>query len=352
MPDLSADRMAVDLAHINGRSDAAQWRSAWRARERWYSRWERDFNAALEALNRLAETNLDGAVDLATGQVRKADDPDEEEMRRQHLREIILAILDRLLRGIREGIDAGRAGATSVYAGLGLDTGEDAGQYTLDALGLNRTFRWYGQRDFLRDELAVRGSKIIQLLYGNHLEQLARIIADATNPAEPKTVDEVRKEILERWGQLTRAEAQRIARTETGIVWERTHWYAMRANGVRQVRWVVAHGPAIGVRVGPVCPRCMALSAGSPYDMGELAEIPPAHPNCRCTLIPVLDPRWLPPAEPWTGSEAPLPTEGLSSGDAWEAGRTVPKDVQVFKAGRLWGKASGSNGWAAPRGWK
>lgn len=344
--------MAIDLAHINARSDAAQWRSAWRARERWYSRWERDFRAVLGAADRLAQTNLPDAL-KAAGAVSK-DAGDMEDFTAEHRRELAEAVAQRLSAGIAQGLSAGRAGALATYLGLSLDTSEDAGQYTLDALGLNKTFAWASQRDFVRDALAVRGSKIIQNLYGEHLARLAQIVVDATNPREPKTVDELTREIITEWSQLTQSEARRIARTEAGIVWERTNWYAMRANGIGSVRWVVAHGPAIGVRVGPVCPLCLAKAAGSPYKMDELDEIPPAHPNCRCTLIPVVDARWLPPAEPWTGAERPLPTRGLSD----PRGTDVPTNVPVMKAGRLWGREglvrvdAPARGWTAPGlGW-
>jgi hypothetical protein len=63
-------------------------------------------------------------------------------------------------------------GAMAVYMSLAHDMSEDAGQHTLDQLGLNETFRWTSVRDMPRDPNAVRGSKVIQHAYGRHIEQL------------------------------------------------------------------------------------------------------------------------------------------------------------------------------------
>lgn len=333
----STERLLLDAAHLTQRPDASAWRAAWRHQERLYGRWEREFQAALTALDYLLQTNLQVIVEDALKEVHKS---------REH-RLSLGDVIQRLVRGFRQAIRGATRGWLAMYLGLAADAMEDAGQFTLDALGLNRTFRWASQRDFVRDELAVRGSKIIQHLYGNHVRRLAQIVVEATDPAHPQTVDDVVGTIMEQWERVAQSDARRIARTELATVWERTNWYTLRANGVRQVKWLTAQGPAIGVTVAAPCQHCLDLAAGSPYAMDTMTEIPPAHPNCRCTLVPVLDARWLPPAEPWTGSENPPPLRTLGNLD--RATQVDPNEGPVQKAGYIWGGLD-APGWSG-RGW-
>lgn len=199
-------------------------------------------------------------------------------------------------------------GGQAVYLSLAQDMSEDAGQHTLDTLGLDQTWRWTDPRDMARDQFAVRGSKVIQLAYGNHVGELQKMVVKATDPANPRSRKEVRDEIRKQWAEITRRDAERIARTETAAVWETTNFNAQRANDVTHFDWVIAHGPSIGGRKSePVCPTCLKLAANGPYAADEV-ELPPAHPNCRCTLIPSLSHDWLPPAETWSGGpDPPLP---------------------------------------------
>jgi SPP1 gp7 family putative phage head morphogenesis protein len=201
----------------------------------------------------------------------------------------------------------------NTYLSIAHDVSEEAGQSTLDQLGLNRTFRWNSVRDMPRDQFAVRGSKILQHAVGSHGRELARMVLEATDPANPRSSKSLARDIRRRWDILTRSQAERIARTETATIWETTNWNTMRANGIQKVEWTIAHGPNIGPpRSYPVCPLCLREAAGSPYPI-EGVSIPPKHPNCRCTLIPVLD-GWLPPAETWSGGpEPPLPLHPASA---------------------------------------
>lgn len=330
-------QMVADLAHIQSRPDRAQWLAAWRSRQRWFHRFERDFGAVLAT----ADRRLLPVVGRLLGQqTAKAEEPPPPAGRPLNVEEVIAAL------EAETAVDQFVQGAQALYVGMAMDAMGEAGQLTLDALGINKTWGWAGQRDFVRDALAVRGSKIIQEMYGNHLATLAAIIVAATAPASPKTIAQVTAQIREEWAAVARADAARIARTEVATVWERTNWYAMRANAVERVRWIVASGPAIGGKKSePVCLACMEKAAGSPYRMDALDEIPPKHPNCRCTLVPVIDARWLPPMQPFTGAEEPLPTAGLD--DA--AGTRVPRVVPVMKANRHWGPVTPS-GWSTAPG--
>lgn len=264
-----------------------QFFKAQRAIDRWERRWEDAFVPML-APRRVDELAAAGARDWEDVRMALGDG----------------ALMD-LIRSVIGSLRDFVSGGLAVYLSLGADTSEEAGQYSLDSLGLNQTFRWNSPRDMSRDLFAVRGSKVIQRLHGNHIEALRDIVIEATDPRHPKTARQVRREIEEEWDRLSRSEASRIARTETAAVWETTSFNVNRVNGVRWYDWIVARGPSIGPpRSAPVCKRCLRQAAGGPYPVNEV-ELPPLHPNCRCTLVPSLNRDWLPPAETWDGGPNP-----------------------------------------------
>lgn len=218
-------------------------------------------------------------------------------------------IRDRIHAQIGDHADYERGGM-GIYLSMAHDISEEAGQHGLDGLGLNRTFRWTTERDMVRDQFAVRGSKILQHAVGSHGDSLARIIVRATDPAHPQSLQQTVKQIRDEWGVLTKSEAERIARTETATIWETTHWNTMRNNNVRSVDWTIAKGPSIGPPKSlPVCPQCLEEAAGNPHPINEI-DLPPKHPNCRCHLVPRLPDDWLPPATTWDGGpQPPLPLQ-------------------------------------------
>lgn len=295
LQELAKLHQALELTRFSKRRDAPAWLRAWRAREKWDARWQRTFTKYMLLhqddvhLRKLAE---EGRKAWGVGRLRKAATPDAA------------GVAAALQSEINE--DQFVSGGLAIYLGLALDESEDAGQFTLDALGLDETFSWATQRDFVRDPFAVRGSKVMQQVYGTHRDRLAKMVIEVCNPAQPKTIDQLVKEIKSEWGQVTTKQARTIARSETASVWETTNFNAMNLNDVREVEWIVATGPAIGTKTFPVCERCLKRSAEGPYVMGEVVIVPPEHPNCRCTLVPIDDPYWLPPAEPWTGAETQL----------------------------------------------
>lgn len=275
------------------RGDSDDWRRAWRAREKWFERYERAAEGWYEDLQ--SRTNLDAAVREATRawsrtqrRIRKAAPPPSR---------------DEVIAALRQGLDprAWERGAVSAYVGLALDIGEDAGQFALDALGIDKTFQWASPRDFVMDPFRVQGSKVIQGTYGEHLNKLAGAVIRATRPGQPLGHGEVVRVIREEWSELRPWQARRVARTETARAWETINHNAMRLNGVRQIEPIVATGPSIGVETSAVDETCTDIAANGPYDMDDADMIPPYHPNCRCTVLPVYPDGWLPPRDPWAG---------------------------------------------------
>jgi phage portal protein BeeE len=85
---------------------------------------------------------------------------------------------------------------------------------------------------------------------------------------------------------LTEWQAVRIARTETAMAYCEGNRQAWEQQGVATKAWIVAGGP---------CPICEGIGEAYPNDIpiGEAFstgsgswQAPPAHPNCRCDLLP------------------------------------------------------------------
>lgn len=284
----------LEVVKVAKRPDFKQWQAAWRARERWDPRWQRALIAYMSQQLPFAPGDLDDLIaegEAAWGRGR---------LRKRKGQPSAL----RVVQFLRDFIDptAWLRGAMSVYLGLAIDTSEEAGQFTLDALGIDETFAWASPRDFVRDPFAVHGSKILQGVYGSHIDKLAQVVIDATDPAAPKTIGDVQRHVKNEWSKLTTAHARTIARTEVANVWEHTNFNAMALNGVEQFDWLIASGPSIGPpKSYPVCEHCLLMQVKSPIAKDDIETLAPLHPNCRCTLVHHLTDDWLPPAEPWTG---------------------------------------------------
>lgn len=293
--ELATLRAQAEWSMLEKRGDANAWRRAWRQRGRWERRWASAWYDRFTKTQR--QIDLEQTIKTAQSMWRPASLRFKKAKGEPSTEELATVITVQLSQ------EAFTKSAGAMYVELALAEGEDAGQFSLDALGLHKTFEWAGIRDFEANPFAIRGSKVIQGIYGEHMKQLARLVLEKTNPAEPKTIGQLTKEIKAAWPDVTRKHALTIARTESAHVWETTNWNALTLNGVREVEWLVASGPSIGPpKSYEVCELCLEKAANSPYVMDDVEEIPPLHPRCRCTVIQRYDPEWLPPAEPWTGA--------------------------------------------------
>ncbi len=193
-------------------------------------------------------------------------------------------------------------GGLQAYLGMALQTSESAGTYALKRMGLQQTWAWAHPQNMARDLFAVRGSKIVQNMYGEHMTKLSEIIARATDPRNPMTMHQVKAEIKTEWPALRKHEVERIARTETAAVWMQTSANAYLANGISEFESTIAHGPSIGIISWAPCDLCVEATGGT---RSLSVDLPPYHPNCRCEISPVLEDEfgnpWLPPDEPFTG---------------------------------------------------
>jgi phage portal protein BeeE len=100
------------------------------------------------------------------------------------------------------------------------------------------------------------------------------------------SIADLRDAIKEAAPDLTEWQAVRIARTETAMAYCEGNRQAWEQQGVATKAWSVAGGP---------CPICEGIGEAYPNDIpiGEAFstgsgswQAPPAHPNCRCDLLP------------------------------------------------------------------
>lgn len=75
------------------------------------------------------------------------------------------------------------------------------------------------------------------------------------------------------------ARAEMIANTEYCRAMTVANVQTYAENEIQQVEWLAE---------GDACPECESNADGSPFDLGD-APTPPAHPNCRCALAPIVE---------------------------------------------------------------
>jgi SPP1 gp7 family putative phage head morphogenesis protein len=73
-------------------------------------------------------------------------------------------------------------------------------------------------------------------------------------------------------------EFERLARTESAFAAEAGTRAQMADLGVEQVEWLIS---------ADACPICQDLADGGPYALDDEENLPPAHPNCLCSVAPV-----------------------------------------------------------------
>lgn len=100
------------------------------------------------------------------------------------------------------------------------------------------------------------------------------------------SLEQLQKEIRARGEIAGRTRAMLISRTETAAAYSQGSIAAYRASGVvKQTEWLTAGDD-------DDCPICAALS-GQKADLGESfdgdIDAPPAHPQCRCVLSPIVE---------------------------------------------------------------
>jgi SPP1 gp7 family putative phage head morphogenesis protein len=241
----------------------------------------------LRRLRQVLDPKLNGIVRRAAKRTTKARDEDMLKWVTEQL------FVGGVARTVKPSLEA--------YIELAGRISVPAGSSALRAMGLGRAFEWAAMQDQVFDLFGLHGSKIIQGIYGQHMDRLAEIITDAIAPQDWATMGKLTSAIRDEWDDLTRSQAERIARTETANIWESTQAFTYSNNGIQRKEWLPA-----STTVDDLCLENAAEGAiGIDDEFPSGDTEPPAHPNCVCDIAPVTvnedGSYWLPPDEPWTG---------------------------------------------------
>lgn len=139
----------------------------------------------------------------------------------------------------------------------------------------------------MRDEI----QKQIELFAGSMLdtdiETMTDIIAEGLNAGS--SIPAIRKEIQDKFVDFTKSQAERITRTEVISTSNKAAVDAYRQSGVVEAKqWLTAMDDRVDGECEELNGKIVGLE-GDFYkaDFGS-GEEPPLHPNCRCTVLPVL----------------------------------------------------------------
>ncbi|MDP2364845.1 MAG: minor capsid protein, partial [Ignavibacteria bacterium] len=96
-----------------------------------------------------------------------------------------------------------------------------------------------------------------------------------------ESTDDIAKRVRGLFSDMTKVRSKRIARTETISASNFGAQEGYKEAGVKQTEWYTAIDERVCDICEPLHGKVSAISEG---------EVPPAHPNCRCTILPVIPP--------------------------------------------------------------
>lgn len=124
-----------------------------------------------------------------------------------------------------------------------------------------------------------KGANYSDRIWNNKAELsklLEKSITDSVIAGRSK--DKAVADVMKRFG-VGFNDADRLIRTETQRVLNEAQRQTYKDRGYNMVNWLVADDERL-------CDECMGIGADGPYPIDEVPAV--AHPNCRCTIIPVL----------------------------------------------------------------
>lgn len=134
-----------------------------------------------------------------------------------------------------------------------------------------------------------RDMEAMTILQNNGLELCKSLAADAKKKTklivsesylQGESISKISRKIRTEVIPLTKTRADMVARTETIRAYNRAAINQYQRYGVKKFVWIFAGDERS-------CPICEERD-GATYEIGEVDE-PPIHPNCRCTIYPVVE---------------------------------------------------------------
>lgn len=151
-----------------------------------------------------------------------------------------------------------------------------------DAAGLGLTVAWELDNPFVQDVLDALADQVVGVAETTKDEIRALVGRQA---AEGWSIDDLAEAIQQAGVTRSATRATVIARTETTRAYSLGSLAAFEVSGqVDRVEWLTTQDEK-------TCPICEPLDGqivamGKPFDGG--VYFPPAHPSCRCAILPVL----------------------------------------------------------------
>jgi len=123
----------------------------------------------------------------------------------------------------------------------------------------------------------------IKSILDTTFDALKRTLAEGV--ANGESIPDLAARVTEEYNQCKGYKAIRIARTETISSTNQGALQAYKQSGVVEKKeWLIS---------ADACDICIDIAAGGAVGINELFrggfDVPPAHPNCRCSIIPVLE---------------------------------------------------------------
>jgi len=161
------------------------------------------------------------------------------------------------------------------------------GQIALERLGVDSTFELVDQA--VIDDLEELAFGTVAGISESTHSMLADVLAQGA--AQGNGVDTIARDVTNtlrsEWPDLTSGRARLIANTEINRAMSRATRDTYSRNGIERQEWITSGD-------GRVCPVCEANEAQGSVsaDFASGDPYPPAHPDCRCALIPVIPAEW------------------------------------------------------------
>lgn len=128
------------------------------------------------------------------------------------------------------------------------------------------------------DSLKVRNLSALRGITDEMNKKIISELTDGINKGE--SIPKLAKRISESVNSIGIKRATVMARTETLYAFNNAAELRYSQAGIEVLEWLTAHDDRL-------CPRCQPLD-GVQFRVDSRHERPPLHPNCRCTVIPVL----------------------------------------------------------------
>jgi len=193
--------------------------------------------------------------------------------------EIDLIFFDNTLRQYGVQLVTNGAPITEEFARKSFSSGTMYGYGALKRIGVESVVTG-GPADWrVIDALKVRNLTALRGITDETNKQIIKELTDGIQLGE--SIPKLRDRIAGRVDHIGKTRATVMARTEAINAFTQGAELRYAQAGIEKLEWLTAGD-------GRVCPICGPLN-GKVFSVKSRHERPPIHPNCRCTIIPVLE---------------------------------------------------------------